>query len=220
MATVRITDTLKSDVNKAIMDMYERRMNSTSETRQARVLQDADLVYAKLFAPYMAHINALPGDFFNMADSFVLKEVGGVKLTLPMVHNFTSQKRFPVRSAKMGAFEVQSWGYPHSPRTAYLVIHYVEGWEDLFVAVQQLNAELQKLKEDRDTFRVGVRKVLDAHATLAPALKAWPPLWDLLSEEVKNRHREVNHRRTKGGASIDADLDTLTGLAVANKFVR
>ena len=220
MATVRITDTLVGSVNKTIMDMYEKRLTAASETRQARVTPDADLVYDKLFAPYLAHINALPEDFFVLADGFVITTVGGVKIDNPTVHTFRSPKKFPTRAAKLGDFDVASWGYPHSPRTAHLAIHNIVGWEDLFVAYQQLNTELQRIKDERETFRTGVHKVLRAHGTLAPALRAWPPLWDLLDENTKNKHREVTGPRTKAGASIDADLDKLTGLAAANKFIR
>jgi hypothetical protein len=62
-----------------------------------------------------------------------------------------------------------------------------------------------------------VKKVTEAYSTLAPALKAWPPLWDLIPEDVKNTHRKIVER-TKNDVVLDVDIGKLTALSTAAKF--
>jgi hypothetical protein len=52
---------------------------------------------------------------------------------------------------------------------------------------------------------------------LAPALKAWPALWELIPDDVKEKHREVKER-SKGGIDLDVDLNKLTAVSTAAKF--
>ena len=62
-----------------------------------------------------------------------------------------------------------------------------------------------------------VSKVCDAYSTLAPALKAWPPLWDLIPEDVKDKHREIKER-VKSEAVLSVDIGKLTALSTTAKF--
>jgi hypothetical protein len=62
-----------------------------------------------------------------------------------------------------------------------------------------------------------VSKVCDAYTTLAPALKAWPPLWDLIPDDVKDKHREIKER-TKNEVVLDVDINKLTAMSTAAKF--
>jgi hypothetical protein len=66
-----------------------------------------------------------------------------------------------------------------------------------------------------------VKAVITSYSTLAPALKAWPPLWDLLGEDVKDKHREVVEREKRDPAAAisgSVDLDRLTALASLSKM--
>jgi hypothetical protein len=62
-----------------------------------------------------------------------------------------------------------------------------------------------------------VKKVCGAYTTLAPALKAWPPLWELIPENYKNKHREIKER-VKNEVVLDVDIGKLTALSTAAKF--
>jgi hypothetical protein len=62
-----------------------------------------------------------------------------------------------------------------------------------------------------------VKKVIEAYTTLAPALKAWPPLWELIPENYKNKHRQVVEREKKE-VKLDVDINKLTALSTAAKF--
>jgi hypothetical protein len=62
-----------------------------------------------------------------------------------------------------------------------------------------------------------VKEVCNTYSTLAPALKAWPPLWDLIPEDVKDKHREIKER-IKNEAVLSVDIGKLTALSTAAKF--
>ena len=75
------------------------------------------------------------------------------------------------------------------------------------------------IAEERDKFVVGVCSIMDNYVTLAPALKVWPPLWDLLPEETKGKHKEIVERKKPAtAAEISADLGAMTGVVVADKL--
>ncbi len=91
-------------------------------------------------------------------------------------------------------------------------------YQILFMRVPKWAAINEAVKR-RDEFTASVKQVINAHATLAPALKMWPPLWDLLSEDVKNKHREVTERSAKATAeTVGVDLNRLTALASLSKM--
>ena len=45
----------------------------------------------------------------------------------------------------------------------------------------------------------------------------WPPLWDLVPESYKDRHREIKEREKKE-VSVNVDLGAMTAAVVANKI--
>jgi len=73
--------------------------------------------------------------------------------------------------------------------------------------------------QKKTNFVNAVKEVITAHATLSPALKMWPPLWDLIPEEYKERHRQVVEREKKE-VVVNVDLGTLTATVVAHKLTR
>ena len=70
----------------------------------------------------------------------------------------------------------------------------------------------------REEFTDGVGKVIGAYSTLAPALKAWPPLWDLLPDATKERHKEIVERVKKEVVVEDVDLSSMTTIATLAKL--
>jgi hypothetical protein len=92
-------------------------------------------------------------------------------------------------------------------------------WGELFVEVKEWQDRIKAVNTKRDEFVAQVQKIITAHATLAPALKMWQPLWDLIPEEYKERHRKVVEREKKELA-IDVDLSAMTAAVVAHKITR
>ena len=78
------------------------------------------------------------------------------------------------------------------------------------------NAEAKKAE-----FVAGVKSIITTYTTLAPALKAWQPLWDLLPEEAKERHKKITERpQAKTAQDIGVDLNSMTAQVTFNKLTR
>jgi len=92
-------------------------------------------------------------------------------------------------------------------------------FEDIKAEATAYLERVNTIKQRKEVFVEQVKKIINAHATLAPALKMWQPLWDLVPEEYKERHRKVVER-TKNEVTVDVDLGSLTAAVVAHKLTR
>jgi hypothetical protein len=98
-----------------------------------------------------------------------------------------------------------------------LTLRDVEDWAEFKAEVETVNRGVAAATQRQEEFVAMVTKVCNAYSTLAPALKAWPPLWDLIPENVKNRHREITVRE-KTETTLDVDIGKLTAMSTAAKF--
>jgi hypothetical protein len=92
-------------------------------------------------------------------------------------------------------------------------------FEDIKAEAIAYMERVRVVRERKTMFVEQVKKIINAHATLAPALKLWQPLWDLIPEDYKERHRKVVER-TKSDTQVDVDLGSLTATVVAHKLTR
>jgi hypothetical protein len=90
-------------------------------------------------------------------------------------------------------------------------------WGEFHAEVTAYHQRVQEATRRRSEFIVAVKKICNTYSTLAPALKAWPPLWDLIPEDVKDKHREIKER-TKNEVVLDVDIGKLTAMSTAAKF--
>lgn len=90
-------------------------------------------------------------------------------------------------------------------------------WGEFHAEVTAYHQRVQEAVKRRDEFGDAVEKICTTYSTLAPALKAWPPLWELVPEDVKDKHREVKEREKKE-VVLDVDIGKLTALSTAAKF--
>lgn len=88
--------------------------------------------------------------------------------------------------------------------------------DELYAYRQELDAS----RESLSAFLKGVDKVMATFTTLAPALKAWPPLWDLLSESTKDKHREIGTRLKKEAPTLKHDMEALTAAVTVAKLTK
>ena len=94
----------------------------------------------------------------------------------------------------------------------------LNGLDEEFKRVREAQVALRAAQED---YLVSVKKVLETFSTLAPALKMWPALWELLPEDAKDRHREVREKPAATAAKSSApevDLDRLTAITAARRM--
>jgi hypothetical protein len=69
-------------------------------------------------------------------------------------------------------------------------------------------------------FVKGVEDIIKNFSTLAPALKAWPPLWDLIPRDKQEKHKEIVERKSNKPVALDMDTSSLTAAVTMAKLVK
>ena len=206
MATVRFSQELKDAIIKNAENMFRKQIDDAQNNINTTW---GDRVYEIIHRKYIPAMNALPLCFFSTTTTMKIskingKDVGGIECKM------TSERPVPRELPK----DVPAKGKDYY---GYELIG--SDWEEIEQEVQAYRANIASVVEKKKAFVASVKKVIDAHATLAPALKMWQPLWDLIPEQYKERHREVVER-VKKEVSVDVDLTALTAQVAFHKMTR
>jgi len=209
MAIVRITDTL--------VKLVHSKVDETFRTHLARAQEwdcpvDADTIYNRIFSPWLTAMQALPDPMLPKMTKF----------TIGRVHNKLANREFPLSPSRSTprvpqSTHVASPGYFHGN---YDLLQDDAGtWNDLAAYVDERHMRIEAVLEKIKTVKDGVSEVLKAHSTLAPALKAWPPLWELLPDHVQAKHKQIV-TRNKTITDINVDVSALTGAITYAKLTK
>lgn len=206
MATVRFSKELQDAIVKNAERMFDKQMDAAKGNINATW---GDRIYEIIHAKYIPAMNALPMCFFSTTSEMKVskingKDVGGLtcKLTTERPVPNSLPKDVPAKGRDYYGYE--------------LVGH---EWEQIEQEIAEYRASIAAVAEKKKAFVESVKKVINAHATLAPALKMWQPLWDLIPEEYKERHRQVVEREKKE-VKVDVDLTALTAQVAFHKMTR
>lgn len=210
MATVRFSKELQEAILNNARGVFGKHIAEANNNRPSH--EWGDKIYDTLFGEHTTALNAVPQYFFNMVDKIKVEHIGSVQVNLefklnskkPMPHNFPDTEL----AKKSGYYGTD--------------IHLKENlaWGEFYAEVVRWKQGIKAVEDRRDAFVKQVKTIIEAHATLAPALKMWQPLWDLVPEEYKNKHREVKEREKKEVSLDGVDLSSLTSIVVANKLTR
>lgn len=206
MATVRFSDALKSQIlniaSKKFVDKIEVAKNSEPTGW-------GDYIHAQTLGSYLLDMQKLPVQFFKMRDKIVVCKVNGLRCNFTFMLN--RPMPFPV------AFPPESGAQYNGSYGDEIVLQHRTMWDDYHAQLVAYNERIKAAEARRDEFVSAVRTVITTYSTLAPALKAWPPLWDLIPENVKDTHRLIVSRE-KVAPVLTIDLDRITAMAAANKM--
>ena len=166
-------------------------------------------IYDTLFLEVKPVIAQVPAGWLRQAKSIQIDRVGEMSCHMtfefatsqPWPHEFPRSELARKTMTYGDGITLENhlvWGEFHADVTAY----------------QQRVAEAVKRREE---FVDAVKSICNTYSTLAPALKAWPPLWELTPEDVKNKHREIVEREKKE-VVLNVDIGKLTALSTAAKF--
>lgn len=169
-------------------------------------------IYNILFGEYQANIQKLPRFFFTYTDKINIRGVGEINCNIPF--KFATALPYPtvfpdMQHAKGG----ERWNCDID-----LLIRPDSPFQEFYELVNIRNTKIIKARERQTEFIAMVRKVIEAHATLAPALKMWSPLWDLIPEGYKERHRQVVEKFKSEVPVVDVDFSKMTAMATAAKL--
>jgi hypothetical protein len=210
MATVRFSDELKGAIVKNAEAIFKKQLDDAL----ASYPKDwADRVYERAFAPYIPSMNSLPSCFFTTVGSINIAKIGDMRVGVAC--SLTNSRAYPYALPTTPDFPVSKTGYSDTE----LTLKDTPMFEDIKAEAIAYMERVSTVKQRKEVFVEQVKKIINAHATLAPALKMWQPLWDLIPEEYKERHRKVVER-TKNEVSVDVDLGSLTAAVVAHKLTR
>lgn len=222
MATVKITGRLFDRV----LSNARAKVNPLVEAAEKSYPEDlVQRIHDKAMAPYIPLLTQLPKEFVNKTTQIAMP------LDITFTHPQLGIKRLTGDIVNQGSFYVFS-GYP---RGCMLSRHY-RGFQlvtthpdaaEFLPELTEYAIRATDARQKAEGFVSGVSVILRRHATLSPALKEWPALWDLIPEDAKEQHRKVVTRSKSAKPAKSAsdedrpdapNLDALTSVVVAAKM--
>lgn len=206
MATVRIS--------KSLIDAVSSKALLTMAPALERAQQDVPdsswgvRIYDILFGDVQSVLAQLPSNWLRFTDEFTVTGVGGVNCKL--LYRLPVARPWPNIVARTDLVE-GTYSIDRVVLTSSIV------WGEYHAEVVRYHNRIDAARSRQDGFVGMVKQILTAYSTLAPALKAWPPLWDLLPEDVKEKHREV-YVAEKRVVNLNVDVDKLTAMSTAAKL--
>lgn len=214
MSTVRFSNSLKSDITRNAKGVFRGRIQTAEENTPDWGMN----VYDLIFKDTKAQMLAMPEGFFSLSTRLSVNSIPGlfegnqhsIEVDLP------NEMPFPNRLSPV------SMGLAENGRTygGYELNKEDTRWVPILTEFRAYSEGINDVKAKQSEFVDGVRKVITAYSTLAPALKAWPPLWDLLDDDVKERHKKITERANTERDLGDVDLNKLTSTVVAGRITR
>ena len=228
MATVRFSDELKRDIKNNAENMFSDKLDKAVANVPRSF--DPNTIYGLLFKDHLTQMDAMPDGYFDMDDSFIISSIrnGGIPddMNREQILMDMKRKRPWPRSMNAGVH-----GLTNDRRSSYGTISLNaddDRWSPELVAdyVTYCTA-YNNVMDSRRAFVSGVDAVINTFSTLAPALKEWPALWDLLPNRTKYRHKEIVERKKRvvsvnsdAGHHETVDLDSLTAAVAVSKLTR
>lgn len=207
MATVRFG----KELIEAVVRNAKQKMQPAVDKAKAVTVHPAwgQKIYDKLFGDQQVLLNSIPAYWLKSKDRIKIKQVGDVSCGFTLM--FSRPMHWPT------TFPTTHLATYKGDWEDMLTLRDDEDWEEFKVEVQAINAGVKAATQRQEEFVAMVTKVCNAYSTLAPAIKAWPALWDLIPENVKVRHREITVRE-KTETTLDVDIGKLTAMSTAAKF--
>jgi len=226
MATVRFSEQLKDNINDNAKAMFK---DNIAKAKRDVPAHWADKMYQSFFpAEVIAKFKALPDYAMDKKEAI---EFGGfVNAPQDVVFQTAeySTKAYECDGVRLEFSTAQPWpkdfvqsitGFKSEWRTGKA--DYTDTrWDWLKPEFKEYNRKIFEQESKQQKFLEGVKSIINTYSTLAPALKAWPALWDLIPEEAKERHKKIVEKKKAEIADIGADLDGMTAAVTFNKLTK
>jgi|10_taG_2_1085330.scaffolds.fasta_scaffold88000_2 hypothetical protein len=224
MATVRFSELLKSDIERNAKNVFKERIIQAKQNTPAS--WNAEYLYNTIFSKDIRDkMNALPDKFLETQTNISLNGFhdvprdekhnhknefwnvhDSIALEFSVPHRFPHGSEFPDWKKNWRSMTLKY----NAPRFATIQAEW-ETW------MQGVNA----IKDKRKEFVKGINKITSTYATLSPALKAFPALWDLVPEQYRERHLEIVTRKKGNPQELgDLDVNALTSEVTLSKLTR
>ena len=226
MATVRFSDTLKGEIRNKAKAMFQDKIQQAKDNVPAHW---ADKVYECFFpADVRQKMASLPD--YVLRKQEVIEVTGWINApedvwqTGEYVHKTwslesTIRLSFSKPMPWVANFEQADNGFKSSYSHGKFDFS-DERWDWLKPEFKEYNRKVFEAVNKQESFLSSVNKLMETYTTLAPALKAWRPLWDLLPEEAKDRHKTVKERKVTKAEELDLDLNAMTSAVALSKITK
>lgn len=194
----RITEQANAKMELAVVKAREPKLDNSWGQR----------IYDILFLEAKPLIAQAPAGWLKHTKRIEISEVGDHYCG--MTFEFATPQPWPYEFIESELARKRSYG-----DSIVLKDHPV--WGEFIAEVTAYRQRIQEAEKRRNEFVEAVKKICNTYSTLAPALKAWPPLWELVPEDVKDKHREIKAREKKE-VVLEVDLGKLTALSTAARF--
>jgi hypothetical protein len=207
MATVRFSNELVNEIERNA----RAKMNPAIARAKEQTLDNAwgQRIYDILFLETKSFASQLPDGWLKTVDKITIERVAGH--TCSMTFKFATPQLWPY------SFPETKLAKRDGMYSDGIVLKDDLVWAEFLTEVTAYHERVKVATQRQHEFVDMVKKVCGAYTTLAPALKAWPPLWELIPENYKDKHREIKER-VKNEVVLDVDIGKLTALSTAAKF--
>jgi hypothetical protein len=166
-----------------------------------------------MFGKFKPLLDQLGHQWLKYSTEFNVRSIAGLDIHEPM--RLEKAQPFPVVDTT--DLDTAAWQY----RSGRVILHNHPMWDHEITIFRAWYERMSKHTERQREFVDGVRSLLDRHATLGPALKEWPALWDFIPQNIKDQHIKIVPRNKKERSETEqANLDQLTAVATAIKLTR
>lgn len=207
MATVRFSKELIDRIEKAASN----KMTPAVDRVKNQKLDNSwgQRIYDTMFADVQPIIAQLPAGWVKMVKEIQIDKVGTHQCT--MTFTLATMQPWPSQFPNSAlAWKASNYGDTINLRDSLV-------WGEFQAEVTAYNQRVYEVMKRRTEFVGMVKEICNTYSTLAPALKAWPALWELIPEDVKDTHRRIVER-TKNEVVLAVDIGKLTAMSTAAKF--
>ena len=207
MATVKLGKELRDQI---ITSAYNKFSKQVEEAERIDLgAHWGDYIYETIFGGYRDVLSNVPSVFLRTQNEIAISKISGVNCTL----------RFVLTNSEIVPFHIWNCEMAHMNSYNNFELKHHTAWDELFHLHVAKRDKINAAQQRRSEFRDMVREVVNNHATLAAALRTWPPLWDIVPEWAKDKHREIKEKVKKDEPQLNVDLGRLTAMATAQKLI-
>lgn len=209
MATVRFSKELIDNILCNARNKMEPAVTKARETKP----DDSwgQIIYDILFLEVKPLIRQVPAEWFRTTSTLNIVRVGGERCGLEF--RLAVPQPWP-NCLVESDLVVSASAYGEGINLKHHLV-----WGEFHAEVVAYKERIKVATQRRDEFVEAVKEICTTYSTLAPAIKVWPPLWELVPDVVKDKHREVKEReKKKEEVKLEVDLGKLTALSTAAKL--
>lgn len=218
MATVRISTALIDQVKKYNKDKFEHIRNGLPKPRDAFDKHEVLLRAYDLITGGIRHtIENNPLSPYIRIDTVYIRTFSNGENQPGAIYSSSyasAEAELPVPASTI----TNEYGYIKSDGEIWLDATHPE-WKDMYEeACRYASDQNQMLLQHQGAINQ-LQNLLKAHTTLAPALRAFPPLWDMLPQGIKDDHTRIDSRVRHNLPKTATDTSVLTQAVMTAKLL-